>query len=95
MADEPASTGPSGLSPSGAGTGTAATTTGGRPGRSSSGKGVVAFLQASWAELQRVRWPDGRQVGQGTVVVLVFTVIAGLILGAVDAGASRLIDLVI
>ncbi|HSD76701.1 MAG TPA: preprotein translocase subunit SecE, partial [Solirubrobacteraceae bacterium] len=30
----------------------------------------VAFLKASWAELQRVQWPDRRQVSQATAVVL-------------------------
>ena len=34
----------------------------------------MAFLRASWAELQRVQWPDRRQVGQATAVVLGFVV---------------------
>ena len=53
------------------------------------------FLKASWAELQRVRWPDRTQVAQGTGVVIVFVLIAGAFLGGVDALASRLVDLVI
>jgi preprotein translocase SecE subunit len=43
------------------------------------------FLRASWAELKRVQWPDRRQVGQGTAVVIGFVVVAGLYLGALDA----------
>jgi preprotein translocase subunit SecE len=53
------------------------------------------FLKASWAELQRVRWPDRTQVAQGTGVVIVFVLLAGAFLGGVDAVASRLVDLVI
>src|ERR1700742_1049903 len=43
------------------------------------------FLRASWGELQRGQWPDRRQVGQGTAVVVGFVVIAGAYLGALDA----------
>lgn len=53
------------------------------------------FLRASWAELRRVRWPDRTQTAQGVGVVLVFVAIAGAFLGAVDALASRLVDLII
>ena len=53
------------------------------------------FLRASWAELRRVRWPDRTQVAQGTGVVIVFVAIAGAFLGAVDALASQLVDLII
>jgi preprotein translocase SecE subunit len=43
------------------------------------------FLRASWAELRRVQWPDRRQVGQGTAVVLGFVIVAGAYLGLLDA----------
>src|SRR3954447_23547724 len=43
------------------------------------------FLRSSWQELQRVQWPDRRQVGQGTAVTLGFVVVAGLYLGLLDA----------
>jgi preprotein translocase SecE subunit len=43
------------------------------------------FLRASWGELQRVQWPDRRQVGQGTAVVVGFVIVAGAYLGALDA----------
>ena len=53
------------------------------------------FLRASWAELQRVQWPDRRQVGQATAVVLGFVVVAGAFLGLADLVAERLVDLII
>jgi preprotein translocase SecE subunit len=43
------------------------------------------FLRASANELRRVQWPDRRQVGQGTAVVLGFVLIAGAYLGLLDA----------
>lgn len=55
----------------------------------------VAFLRASWAELQRVQWPDRRQVGQATAVVLGFVVIAGLYLGVADAAAKWIVDRIV
>jgi preprotein translocase subunit SecE len=59
------------------------------------GNRVVNFLQASWAELQRVQWPDRRQVGQATAVVLGFVVLAGGYLGLADVVAQEIVDLII
>ena len=56
---------------------------------------AIAFLQASWAELQRVQWPDRRQIGQATAVVLGFVVVAGLYLGVADWVASKLVNFVL
>lgn len=53
------------------------------------------FIKACWAELQRVQWPDRRQVGQATMVVLGFVALAGAFLGLMDLGASSLVDLII
>ncbi len=53
------------------------------------------FVRASWAELQRVQWPDRRQVGQATAVVLGFVIVAGAYLGLADAIAQRFVDLIL
>lgn len=55
----------------------------------------LAFLRASWAELQRVQWPDRRQVGQATAVVLGFVVVAGAYLGLADFISTEIVDLLI
>ncbi len=60
-----------------------------------SGNAVVNFLRASWAELQRVQWPDRRQVGQATAVVLGFVVIAGAFLGLADAIAQEVVNIIL
>ena len=62
--------------------------------RSGLGK-VWHFLQNVWAELQRVQWPDRRQVTTLTGVVLGFVLLAGGYLGLLDAIFSRVIDQII
>jgi preprotein translocase SecE subunit len=59
------------------------------------GPRFLVFLRASWAELQRVQWPDRRQVAQATAVVLGFVVIAGAYLGLADALAQRVVDFIL
>jgi len=56
---------------------------------------AIAFLQASWAELQRVQWPDRRQVAQATAVVLGFVAIAGLYLGLADWVAQKVVNFIL
>jgi preprotein translocase SecE subunit len=56
---------------------------------------VTNFIRACWAELQRVDWPDRRQVGQATAVVLGFVVVAGAFLGLADVVAQRIVDFII
>jgi preprotein translocase subunit SecE len=55
----------------------------------------AAFLRASWAELQRVQWPDRRQVTQATAVVLGFVAIAGAYLGAADYVAKEIVNAIL
>jgi preprotein translocase SecE subunit len=56
---------------------------------------LLNFFRACWAELQRVDWPDRRQVGQATAVVLGFVVVAGAFLGLADVVAQRIVDLIL
>jgi preprotein translocase SecE subunit len=56
---------------------------------------IPGFLKACWAELQRVQWPDRKQVGQATAVVLGFVVIAGAFLGLADVVAQRIVNFII
>jgi preprotein translocase subunit SecE len=59
------------------------------------GNRVVGFLRASWAELQRVQWPDRRAVFQATAVVLGFVAIAGAYLGLADFVAKEVVEFII
>jgi preprotein translocase subunit SecE len=60
-----------------------------------SGNRAIAFLRASWAELQRVQWPDRRHVAQATAVVLGFVVVAGLYLGLADIIAKEVVEFIL
>jgi len=59
------------------------------------GNRAIGFLRASWAELQRVQWPDRRQVTQATAVVIGFVAIAGLYLLAADTVAKEIVEFVL
>lgn len=66
-----------------------------RPVAEAGGNRALAFLRASWAELQRVQWPDRRQVAQATAVVIGFVLIAGAYLGIADFVAQKIVDFII
>ncbi len=73
---------------------------GGPPGQPSGaplrgGNRAVGFIRASWAELQRVQWPDRRQVAQATAVVLGFVAVAGAYLGLADFVAKQLVEFIL
>ncbi|HWD64507.1 MAG TPA: preprotein translocase subunit SecE [Solirubrobacteraceae bacterium] len=56
---------------------------------------LVNFLQGSWHELQRVQWPDRRQVFQATGVVLGFVIVIGVFLGVADVVAQKVVNLIL
>jgi preprotein translocase subunit SecE len=59
------------------------------------GSRLVHFLQGSWRELQRVQWPDRRQVMQATGVVIGFVIVAGVFLGVADLVATKVVNLIL
>ena len=63
--------------------------------RPSAAARLVGFLRGSIRELQRVQWPDRRQVMQATGVVIGFVIVAGIFLGVADLVASKLINLIL
>ena len=56
---------------------------------------VATFLRGCIDELRRVQWPDRKHVFQATTVVLVFCLITGFFLGAMDALFQPLINAII
>jgi preprotein translocase SecE subunit len=86
--------------PGGGGTGGGGAGGGGEVARPSGaplrgGNRAIGFLRASWAELQRVQWPDRRQVTQATAVVLGFVAIAGLYLLLADTVAKEIVEFIL
>jgi preprotein translocase subunit SecE len=65
------------------------------PAERAEGNRLATFLRGSWRELQRVQWPDRRQVGQATAVVIGFVIIAGAFLGLMDFLASKVVDFIV
>ncbi len=59
------------------------------------GNRAIGFLRASWAELQRVQWPDRRAVTQATAVVLGFVAVAGAYLGLADYVAKEIVEFIL
>jgi preprotein translocase subunit SecE len=59
------------------------------------GNRLVHFLQGSWRELQRVQWPDRRQVMQATGVVIGFVIVAGVFLGVADWVATKIVHIIL
>jgi preprotein translocase SecE subunit len=53
------------------------------------------FLEESWAELQRVTWPDYDQLKNATFVIIVFSVIVGLVIWIMDKASSTVINLIL
>ena len=48
-----------------------------------------------WHELKKVTWPSGKDVLNYSLVVFVFMVIMGIIIGLIDFGSGALIDLIV
>ena len=63
--------------------------------RAEQGNRVFNFLRGCWAELQRVQWPDRRQVAQATGVVLGFVVIAAIFLGVADEISQQIVNAIL
>ena len=56
---------------------------------------LIGFLQGSWRELQRVQWPDRRQVMQATGVVIGFVIVAAAFLGVADWASGKLVTFIL
>jgi preprotein translocase subunit SecE len=56
---------------------------------------ALAFLRASWAELQRVQWPNRAQTTQATAVVLGFVAVAGVYFGVADYVAKEIVEAIL
>ena len=80
---------------SGSGRGRQRTSTAVAAHRENPGVRIVHFLQGSWRELQRVQWPDRRQVMQATGVVIGFVIVAGAFLGVADLVAQKIVKLIL
>lgn len=52
------------------------------------------FLQKVREEVSRVTWPTQREVQATTIVVIIFSLIMGLYLFAIDAAFNKLVEMI-
>ena len=53
------------------------------------------FVQESWAELQRVTWPDYDQLKNATFIIIIFSVIVALIIWIMDVASRTIVELIL
>lgn len=51
---------------------------------------VPPYLRNSWKELRQVTWPTGKETRQLTLAVLMFSIVFGILVTAVDYGFDKL-----
>jgi preprotein translocase SecE subunit len=55
----------------------------------------ASFIREARQELKTVQWPNRRDTGRATVVILVVSAIAAAVTGALDVGLTYLVEQVI
>lgn len=50
------------------------------------------FIEESWAEMQRVTWPDYEQLKNATFVIIIFSIIVALIIWVMDVASRTVIN---
>ena len=58
-------------------------------------KGIGRKFKEMFYVLKKVTWPTKKDMINYSVVVLVFIVIMGVIIGVIDLGAGKLVDLMV
>ena len=53
------------------------------------------FIEESWAELQRVTWPDFEQLKNATWVIIAFSALVALIIWIMDFASRTVIDMIL
>ena len=58
-------------------------------------KGVGRFFKNMYHELKKVSWPSKKELVNYSVVVFIFMIIMGIIIGLFDIGAGKLVDIIV
>ena len=58
-------------------------------------KGIGRKFKEMFFELKKVTWPTKKDMINYSIVVLVFIVIMGVIIGVIDLGAGKLVELLV
>ena len=57
--------------------------------------GIGRKFKEMYFELKKVTWPTKKDMINYSIVVLVFIVIMGVIIGVIDLGAGKLVELLV
>ena len=58
-------------------------------------KGIGKSFKNMYHELKKVTWPTKKELLNYSVVVFVFMVVMGIIIGVIDLGAGALINMIV
>ena len=58
-------------------------------------KRIAQPFKNMWRELKKVTWPSRKDLLNYTLIVLAFMTFMGVVIGLLDLGASRLVQLII
>ena len=58
-------------------------------------KGIGRKFKEMYFELKKLTWPTKKDMINYSIVVLVFIVIMGVIIGVIDLGAGKLVELLV
>ena len=53
------------------------------------------FIEESWAELQRVTWPDYEQLKNATLVIIAFSIAVSLVIWIMDVASRNIVGLIL
>jgi preprotein translocase subunit SecE len=56
---------------------------------------IIQFLKEVKNEMSKVVWPSRRETVKMTVIVVVFSVVVALFLGAVDYGLTQVLKIIL
>ena len=57
-------------------------------------KGIGRFFKNMWHELKNVTWPTKKELINYSIVVILFMIVMGVIIGVFDLGAGALVRLI-
>ena len=58
-------------------------------------KGIGKSFKNMYHELKKVTWPTKKELLNYSVVVFVFLIVMGVIIGVIDTGAGALVNLIV
>jgi preprotein translocase subunit SecE len=55
---------------------------------------IINFIKVSWQELQKVTWPDKKEIFASTLIVIIVTLFLMIYIGLVDFILSKAVKII-